>query len=74
LCDESEVGDYRDMLTIIRDRVQDMLRKGKTLEEVKAARLSRDYDRRYSIPAWTGDMFVEAIYKSLGHDGARGSK
>jgi glyoxylase-like metal-dependent hydrolase (beta-lactamase superfamily II) len=65
LCDESEVTDYRDMLTIIRDRVQDMLRKGKSLEAVKAARLSRDYDRRYSTPAWTGDMFIEAIYRSL---------
>ncbi len=74
LCDESEVTDYRDMLTIIRDRVQNMLRQGKTLEEVKAARLSRDYDRRYSTPAWTGDMLVEAIYKSLSRDAARGSK
>jgi len=66
LCDESEVTDYRDMLTIIRDRVQDLLRKGKSLDEVKAARLSRDYDGRYSTPSWTGDMLVEAIYKSLG--------
>ena len=66
LCDESEVSDYRDMLTIIRDRVQDLVHKGKTLDQVKAARLSRDYDRRYSTPSWTGDMFVEAIYKSLG--------
>jgi len=65
LCDQAEVTDYRDMLTIIRDRVQDMKHKGKTLEEVRAARLSRDYDRRYSTPAWTGDMLVEAIYKSL---------
>jgi cyclase len=65
LCDESEVADYRDMLTIIRDRVQDMLHKGKTLEEVKAARLSRDYDRRYSTTAWTGEMFVEAVFNSL---------
>jgi glyoxylase-like metal-dependent hydrolase (beta-lactamase superfamily II) len=74
LCDESEVTDYRDMLTIIRDRVQNMLRQRKTLEEVKAARLSRDYDRRYSTPAWTGDMLIEAIYKSLSHDAAGGSK
>jgi cyclase len=74
LCDESEVSDYRDMLTIIRDRVQDLLRKGKTLEEVKAAKVSRDYDRRYSTSAWTGDMFVEAIYKSLSHAAAGGSK
>jgi cyclase len=66
LCDESEVSDYRDMLTIIRDRVQNLMRKGKSLEEVKAARLSRDYDGRYSTPSWTGDMLVEAIYKSLG--------
>jgi glyoxylase-like metal-dependent hydrolase (beta-lactamase superfamily II) len=65
LCDESEVTDYRDMLTIIRDRVQDMLRKGKTLEEVQAARLSRDYDRRYSTTAWTGEMFIDAVYRSL---------
>jgi cyclase len=74
LCDESEVSDYRDMVTIIRDRVQDLLHKGKTVEEVKAAHLSRDYDRRYSTPAWTGEMFIEAIYKSLGHDGTGGSK
>src|ERR1700728_384298 len=70
LCDESEVSDYRDMLTIIRDRVQDLVHKGKTLDQVKAARLSRDYDRRYSTPSWTGDMFVEAIYKSLSSGGA----
>jgi cyclase len=74
LCDESEVSDYRDMLTVIRDRVQDLLHKGKTLDQVKAARLSRDYDRRYSTPSWTGDMFVEAVYKSLSRDGAGGSK
>jgi glyoxylase-like metal-dependent hydrolase (beta-lactamase superfamily II) len=73
LCDESEVTDYRDMLTILRDRVQDMLHRGKTLEEVKAARLSRDYDRRYSTAGWTGDMFIEAIYKSLKQDGAGAS-
>jgi len=65
LCDQADVTDYRDMLTIIRDRVQDMLRKGKTLDEVRAARLSRDYDRRYSTSSWTGDMFIEAVYTSL---------
>jgi cyclase len=65
LCDEADVADYRDMITIIRDRVADMLKKGKSLAEVKGARLSRDYDRRFSTLDWTGDMFVEAIYKSL---------
>ena len=65
LCDEADVTEYRDMMTIIRDRVADLLKKGKTLEEVKQARVTRDYDGRYSTPAWTGQMLVEAIYKSL---------
>ena len=65
LCDEADVTEYRDMITIIRDRVADLIAKGKSLEEAKAARVTRDYDGRYSQPAWTGDMFVESIYKSL---------
>ena len=71
LCDEAEISDYRDMLTIIRDRVADLMAKGKTLDEVKAARPTRDYDRRYSTPAWTGDMLTEAVYKSLKAGGKR---
>jgi len=66
LCDMSDVGYYRDMLTIIRDRVQDMINKGQTLEQVKAAKPTRDYDGRYGATgAWTTDMFVEAVYKTL---------
>jgi cyclase len=65
LCDEADVSDYRDMLTIIRDRVADLIQKNKTLAEAQAARPTRDYDRRYSTSAWTGDMLVEAVYKSL---------
>ena len=74
LCDEADVADYRDMLTIIRDRVADLIAKGKTLEEAKAAKPTRDYDRRYSTTAWSGDMLVEAAYKSLSHAGAKGVK
>jgi glyoxylase-like metal-dependent hydrolase (beta-lactamase superfamily II) len=71
LCDQSEVVEYRDMLTIIRDRVADQIAKGKTVAEAKAARLSRDYDGRYSTASWTGDMLVEAIYQSLKSDGGK---
>ncbi len=68
LCDEADVVEYRDMVTIIRDRVQDMIKKGMTLEQVKAAKPTRDYDPLYGSTsgAWTTDMFVEAVYKSLG--------
>lgn len=67
IADHAEVVYYRDMMTIIRDRVQDMVKKGMTLAQVKAARPSRDYDARYGkqTGAWTTDMFVEAVYQSF---------
>jgi len=67
LCDEADVVEYRDMVTIIRDRIQDMIKKGMTLEQVKAAKPTRDYDPIYGSTTgfWTTDMFVEAVYKSL---------
>jgi glyoxylase-like metal-dependent hydrolase (beta-lactamase superfamily II) len=67
LCDEAEVVEYRDMLTIIRDRFQDLIKKGMTLAQVKAAKPTRDYDTEYGADTgfWTTDMFVEAVYKSL---------
>lgn len=67
LCDEADVVEYRDMVTIIRDRIQDMIKKGLTLEQVKAAKPTRDYDPLYGATTgfWTTDMFVEAAYRSL---------
>jgi cyclase len=62
LCDEADVVEFRDMVTIIRDRVQDMIKKGMTLDQVKAGKPSRDYDTQYK---GSPDVFVEAIYKSL---------
>jgi len=62
ISDEFDVLEYRDMVTIIRDRIQDMIRKGMTLAQVKAARPTRDYDPQYGANA---DAFVEAAYKSL---------
>jgi len=67
VCDEADVVDYRDMVTIIRDRIRRMITNGMTLEEVKSARPTRDYDGRYGATsgAWTTEMFVEASYRSL---------
>jgi cyclase len=65
LCDEADVGDYRDMVTIVRDRVQDLIKKKMTLDQVKAAKPTFDYDGVYATPSYSGDMFVEAVYKSL---------
>jgi cyclase len=65
LCDEADVAYYRDMVTIIRDRVQDLKRKGKTLDQVKAAKLTVDYDPRWGTQQGSSDRFVEAIYNTL---------
>ena len=65
LCDEWEVAEYRDMLVIVRDRVQRLLASGATLAQIKAARVTADYDDRYNSGPWTTDMFVEAVYASL---------
>ena len=67
LADEADVVEYRDMLTIIRDRIQDMIRRGMTLEQVKAARPTRDYDGRYGAATGivTTEGFVENVYAGL---------
>lgn len=67
LCDMSDVAYYRDMLTIVRDLVQDMIKKGMTLEQVKTAKPTFPWDARYGSTSgpWTTDMFVEAVYKTL---------
>jgi hypothetical protein len=67
LSDTGDVASYRNMLVMIRDRVQDMLKKGMTLEQVKAARPTMDFDGRYgsNTGSWTTAMFVEAVYRSL---------
>jgi glyoxylase-like metal-dependent hydrolase (beta-lactamase superfamily II) len=67
LSDTADVASYRNMLSIIRDRVQDLLNKGMTVEQVKAARPTLDFDGRYGSDtgSWTTAMFIEAVYKSL---------
>jgi glyoxylase-like metal-dependent hydrolase (beta-lactamase superfamily II) len=61
IADEADVVEFRDMITIIRDRIQDMIAKGMTLAQVKAARPTRDYDGRYGDPT----ALIEAAYTDL---------
>jgi len=66
MTDAADVAYYRDMATIMRDRVREMISRKMTLQQIKAAKLTRDYDGRFGkSPSWTPDMFVEAIFKSL---------
>ncbi len=59
--DEADVLEYRDMIVIIRDRIADMVKRGMTLEQVKAAKPTLDYDGRYGDPA----PFIEAVYHDV---------
>ena len=61
ICDTADVAYYRDMVTIVRDRVQDGIKKGKTLDQIKASKPTADWDPRYG----NSDRFVEGVYKSL---------
>lgn len=63
--DASDLGYYRDMMMIIRDRIQDMIKKGMTLEQVKAAKPTMDYDPEFGRQPGATAKFVEAVYRSL---------
>ncbi len=67
ICDQLDVVDYRDMVTIIRDRIRDLMKQGLTLEQIKAASPARGYMRRYGRDTgpWTTNDFVEAIYRTM---------
>jgi hypothetical protein len=58
---------YRDMVTIIRDRIAALKERGQTLAQIKAAKPTLDYDSRFGAsPDWSGEDFIEAVYASLG--------
>jgi glyoxylase-like metal-dependent hydrolase (beta-lactamase superfamily II) len=67
LSDEQDVIEYRDMATIVRDRIREYVKRGMTLDQVKAKKPTLDFDPRYGSDTgfWTTAMFVEVIYKEM---------
>ena len=65
LSDEQDVIEYRDMVTIVRDRIKEYVGRGMTLEQVKAKKPTLDWDRRYGDGFIKPDAFVEVIYKQM---------
>ena len=67
VADYADVVDYRNVVTIVRDRVQDLIGKGMTVDQVKAADPTKGFRARYGSDSgpWTTAMFVEAVYNSL---------
>lgn len=67
LSDEQDVIEYRDMATIVRDRIKEYVKRGMTLDQVKAKKPTLDFDPRYGSDSgfWTTSMFIETIYKEM---------
>ena len=67
ICDEADVLEYHDMVVIVRDRIREAIKKGMTLDQVKAARLTRDFDARYAAASGPGSTatFIESVYRDL---------
>ena len=67
IADYAEVVEYRDMVTTIKDIIEDQIKKGMTLQQVKAANPTAGYRKRWGAESgpWTTDMFVDAIYNGL---------
>jgi hypothetical protein len=67
ISDEIDIVEYRNMLTIVRDRIQALIAEGKTLDQIRAAQPTLDYDARYGAPSGPAspDVFIAAVYESL---------
>ena len=65
--DQADVVEYRDMVVVIRDRIDDLIKKGQTLDQIRKADPAKGYRRQYGPDTgrWTNDMFITAIYRSL---------
>lgn len=65
VCEQMEVVDYRDMVVLVRDNVADLIKQGKTLDQIKAAHPALAYETRYGRGPGVTNQFVEEIYASL---------
>ena len=67
IANEIDLVEYRDALTIIADRITQLVIENRTLDQVKAAGVSLDYDGVYGVAAgpWTTAMFLEAVYREI---------
>lgn len=64
--DRAGMEEYLALLLTLRDRVQALIDRGRTLEQVLAARPTRDLDARWGgVPSWTAADLLPVIYREL---------
>jgi glyoxylase-like metal-dependent hydrolase (beta-lactamase superfamily II) len=72
ISDEADLVEYRDMLRIVRDRMEDLVVRQKLpLAQVKAQRPLLGFAERYARPEWTADMVIDTMYEELRASGTR---
>jgi cyclase len=74
ICDRYDIAVYRDMVTIIRDRIQDMVKRGMSLDQVQAAKPTFEYDGEFGTDAGATTSFIEAVYREASANAQAGSK
>ncbi|HXE81545.1 MAG TPA: MBL fold metallo-hydrolase [Vicinamibacterales bacterium] len=65
LADKAALERYREVVSTVRDRVKALVDQGKSLEDVKAAQPSKEFDAQWGQGFMKGETFVELVYMSL---------
>lgn len=64
--DRQSVVAHRDMLLGVRNKVAQLIKEGKKLPEVQAAKPTAEWDAKVVQPGTTGERFVGQVYAELG--------
>ena len=72
LASKADLQAYHDMLVVVRKRIGDLVRKGRSLEQVQATHPTQEYDERWGQGFVTPDVFVQRAYIDLGRAGKKG--
>src|SRR5262245_21789408 len=64
--DRAAVTAHRDIILAVRDRVADMVKQGKTAQEIIAAKPTASYDSKVEQAAMTSERFINQLYAELG--------
>ena len=65
LASKKDLLNYREVVLTVRDRVKGAIKKGKSLEEIKAANLNADYDEEWGGGFIDGERIIDIMYTSL---------
>lgn len=71
LSNKAELKNYVHMLTVIRDKMLPLVKAGKSLEEVQAAKPTAEFDERWGKIWLTGDDFVRLLYMGMTDQGTK---